>query len=364
MPLRPYKKRKKISLTTILKSTISWIPKWLWITSIIVIIMGYTVYWCRMSQEVTFTGKTMGTTYTVKVYVPRFTKTDDIKKDIETRLAQIDHSLSLTNPNSEINQFNRVTENAKPMIISRDFTSVMEQVEMLYKLSDGAYDPTIKPLMDLWGFSGRDHLQVPSPNLIIEAKKNVGLSQLVVSGNTILKKNPNIQLDLSSLSKGYAVDQMRQVMIAHQRYRFLVEVGGVAYSSGKRKHKKQWRVGISLPDPESEQSDLLNVIPISNMALAIKGDNKNYFEKDGIRYCDIFDPKTGRPIENNVMTVSVLAPSCALADGLGTTLMVLGPEKGLKFIQRFIGVEAMFTVRKEEQDAIFKSPGFPIGQTQ
>ncbi len=358
MPQKPYRKKRKFTLSSLLSK----IPLKVWIIAFFSIVMMASIYWWRTPQEHTITGKTMGTTYTIKLYMYRFAKTTQIQADVDKALQEINDSMSTFKQDSEISNFNRYTDIEKPFPISKVLSDVINQALPIYKLSQGAFDPTIKPLVDLWGFSEHGHYQIPSDNEIVDTLKYVGFDKIIVSGNTLQKKDPDVQLDVSSLAMGYAVDKIGKYLFANRYPRFMVEVGGAVLTSGTRVNGKPWRIGINVPDPDAELTSAIRVYPVSYRALSTSGDYHNFFEKDGVRYCHIINPKTGTPIRNNVTSVTVFAPTAMLADVLDTTLMVLGPEKGLKWIQQFIGVEAMFIVKSEDRQIVYKSPGFPIGK--
>jgi thiamine biosynthesis lipoprotein len=190
---------------------------------------------------------------------------------------------------------------------------------------------------------------LPRKQQIAALLPEIGFNNIEIRANGVLvKKNKTITLDLSSIAKGYGVDEVAHVITKAGFDDYLVEIGGEVIASGRRKDGKLWRLGINRPRKDAAFNEVYNIVDLDNQAFATSGDYRNFFEVDGIRYSHIIDPRTGYPVSNSVVSVSIIAENCTLADGLATAIMVLGPGKGLDLIDRLDGVEALIIVEKPD----------------
>ncbi|MFW9804989.1 MAG: FAD:protein FMN transferase, partial [Candidatus Thorarchaeota archaeon] len=245
--------------------------------------------------------------------------------------------------------------------ISDDFYQVMQVAEKIYQLSDGAWDGTVNPLVDLWGFgrTGRKEV-IPDESEIMRLRAFVGFDDIeIVAPGFLIKKRPQISLDLSSIAKGYGVDAVVRVIRNEGFENYLVEIGGEVFASGLRKDGGQWRIGINRPRKDAAANDVYKVVRLQGHAFATSGDYRNFFEVDGIRYSHVIDPKTGYPVSNGVVSVSIIADNCTFADGLSTAVMVMGAEKGLSLINRLEHVEGLIVVEDPGGNLVdYPSRGF------
>ena len=298
---------------------------------------------CDAKREHTLTGRTMGTTYTVKVVTGYFGSVSGLPEKIDRRLDQINHSMSPYLRDSEISRFNRFQEVGVEFPISKDFLRVMQQAARIHALSEGAWDGTVNPLVDLWGFgrTGRaDHR--PPPEKIAALLGDIGFQKIEVrDSGALVKRQAAVSLDLSSIAKGYGVDQVADEVRRAGFSAFLVEIGGEVYAAGARPDGRPWRVGINRPKTDARFDDVYKVVSLKDQAFATSGDYRNFFVEDGVRYSHIIDPRTGYPVRAGVVSVSILADDCTLADGLATAVMVMGVEKGLALINRLDHVEGL-----------------------
>lgn len=247
------------------------------------------------------------------------------------------------------------------MTVSDDFYRVLGEGENLFRLTEGAWDGTVKPLVDLWGFSDPSLPgKIPLKTHIDQALAKVGFSHIEFSDNHRLrKKKTGLMLDLNSIAKGFAVDRIAALIRETGIADFLVEIGGEVYASGVKKDKGLWRVGINRPQKEASKDQVYRVVALQNFALATSGDYRNFFEIDGRRYSHVIDPRTGYPVEHSVVSATVMAESCAFADGLATALMVMGVEKGLGLVEHLKSVEAMIVVSRPDGTLVdYFSKGF------
>ena len=310
-------------------------------------------------REYVLIGKTMGTTYQVTVVSRR--PPEGLKARIDYRLAEINRSMSTYQPDSEIRRLNRRPA-GEPMTVSEDFFRVLTAAAEVYRLSGGAWDPTVDPLVTLWGF-GRSapRLDVPPPEAIQRAMASVGFEAIRrTPPRRVSRVRADVSLDLGSIAKGYGVDRISALLTAHGYERHLVEIGGEVRAAGRRANGTRWRVGISTPSPTAGPDSIHRVISLEDRAMATSGDYRSFFTADGKRYSHIIDPRTGYPVANGVVSVSVIAPDCTLADGLATAVMVLGAGDGLALIETLDRVDALLVVR--DGDRGFRdrsSSGFP-----
>jgi thiamine biosynthesis lipoprotein len=290
----------------------------------------------------------MGTSYHITLVTSPGAADDGLKTAVDRRLDEVNRQLSTWLEDSEITRFNRFNEVGEEFPISADFLRVMEAAAEVHELSAGAWDGTVHPLVVLWGFGpGGPALSVPSPERIAEAREEIGFDKIEIgSGGALVKRQRAVTLDLSSIAKGYGVDAVAEVLRGEGLVDFLVEIGGEVLAAGRRRDGRPWRVGINRPAPGAEPDDVYRIVLLGDQALATSGDYRSYILEDGRRRSHVIDPRTGEPVANGVVSASILAPTCTMADGLATAVMVMGPEAGLKLVERLTGVEALILVER------------------
>jgi thiamine biosynthesis lipoprotein len=268
-------------------------------------------------------------------------------------------------PDSEISRFNFMDEVGKKFYISNDFLHVAQVAEKIYGITNGAWDATVMPLVELWGFAGSDsgfyemRTDIPDEKKIRKILTGMGFEKIEVSEQGYLKKqNASISIDFASIAKGYAVDQVAYIIRKKGVDDFLVEIGGEIYASGCRLDGRNWRVGVNVPRKDSPKGMVYEVVDITNKAMATSGDYRNFFEVNGKYYSHIIDPRTGYPVSNGVVSVSITADTCVFADGLATGVMVMGPSKGIELINTLEGVECLLVVKEDDKLKNYYSKGF------
>lgn len=292
----------------------------------------------------------MGTHYHIKVVTQNTQKMPLLKQRIEQRLEQINQSMSTYRPDSEISRFNAMRASGKPFAASNDFLQVMQAGRYVHRLSQGAWDGTVQPLVTLWGFGkGGPIDRLPSAQAISRAKHLVDFNAIeIVPDGHLKKRRAGVTVDLASIAKGYGVDQVAALLSSQGFARYLVEIGGEVYAAGRRADGKSWRVGINRPQKGGPADAIYRVVTLQDQAMATSGDYRNFIEIDGRNYSHIIDPRTGQPVANGVVSASVIAAGCTLADGLATGLVVMGPESGLALLNQLDGVEGLIIVRKPD----------------
>jgi len=305
-------------------------------------------------------GKTMGTFYHVKISAPDKINRAIVKNQIEACLKAVNDSMSMYLKTSEISIFNQSRE-LIPMEISQGFALVLEQARTLHGLTGGAWDGTIKPLVDLWGFGTKNPTgNAPDKDTIHRALERTGFNNIILSEQSLAKKNPDITLDLGSIAKGYGVDQVASLLLEKGFKNILVEIGGEVVGFGEKKPGRPWNVGIATPDKHMVKQTVYQAISLQDQALATSGDYRNFVVMNKKAYSHIIDPSTGYPVDNGVVSASVLADTCTFADGLATALMVMGTQKGIALVNRMAGTECFIIV--QEKSGVFTnwySQGFP-----
>ena len=302
---------------------------------------------CAPPPEHKLEGRTMGTTWHVTV-VGR-ASVAGLQERIERRLEEVNQSFSTYRDDSEINRFSRFRAVGEEFPVSRDFLRVMETAARVFALSGGAWDGTVRPLVDVWGFGPLPPVgEPPDPGRIEALLADVGFDRIEIRPGALVKRQASVTLDLSSIAKGYGVDAVAEVIRGAGFRDFLVEIGGEVFGAGSRRDGRPWRVGINRPQADAAPDEIYRVAPLRDAAFATSGDYRNFFVRDGVRYSHVLDPRTGRPVANGVVSVSVLAPDCTLADGLATAVMVMGAEAGVALLERLPAVEGLVVVETKD----------------
>jgi FAD:protein FMN transferase len=314
------------------------------------ILMALVCIACQPTRQLQLSGKTMGTTYHIKVVSGWFTSGTDLQRSIDNRLAAINKSMSTYDPTSEISRFNAIESASDAFSPSDDFLNVLQVAAVLHKLTEGAWDGTLDRLVNLWGFGRNGTVsRIPNGNEILQALSHVGFDRIRLDpSGTIGKTDPAVTLDLASIAKGYGVDEIARLLGEKGFSNFLVEIGGEVYARGRRKDGKPWRVGINRPERGAAADDVYQAVPLADRAMATSGDYRIFLQIDGQFYSHILDPRTGLPVTNRVVSASVVADNCTVADGLATALMVMGPEKGLALVNRLPSVACLIVVRQAD----------------
>ena len=289
---------------------------------------------CARPVHATIHGLTMGTSYTVELAAP----IDDavrtgLVKLIEVELAAIDRAMSTFDPRSELSEFNK-RQDLHWAPASRGLLEVLDSASRISASTHGAFDVTVGPLVDLWGFGPQyDSRRMPDDATIERVRKGVGYQHVQAdpSAGAIRKRHSRTQIDLNAIAKGYGVDRVAMVLDRQGVHNYLVEIGGELRARGTTAAGKPWRVGIQRP--VEGRHVIGDIVALENRAIATSGTTEDFFEQDGRRYSHIIDPKTARPVEHGPIAVSVVADTTMEADALATALVVLGPERGYALAQ-------------------------------
>lgn len=277
-----------------------------------------------------FSGPTMGTHYQIKVVGSLGpSKHQQIQNLIDRILTDVNNQMSTYLPDSEISKFNS-NQRTDWFPVSKEFASVVVQAKDIWHQSGGAFDPTILPLVEAWGFGAKEARPNLSKEDIQGLLKRIGMNQIEVRDEppSLRKAHEGLNIDLSAIAKGHGVDRIAEALTALGYTNYMVEIGGELRVLGESPSGKPWTLGIEKPGARGGR--IQKVVQLDKGALATSGDYRNYREVGGKRLSHIIDPTTGYPLEHRLVSVSVIAETCALADGWSTTLFVLGPEKGIE----------------------------------
>ncbi len=283
-------------------------------------------------EERVFAGATQGTTYTVRVVRPAFPGGADkaIEAAIKRQLARIDSLMSTYRPDSEISRFNQHNETT-PFAVSAEMIELMEAARTVSDVSGGAFDVTVAPLVRAWGFGPEGMPQPPPPAELDRLRSLVGYKMIEINRefSSLRKTAPDIAIDLNGIAQGYTVDRIAGEFNNAGEANYMIEIGGEVKAKGHNVHGIPWQIGVERPIVNAREIAL--VLPVSNTALSTSGDYRAYRESGGLRISHTIDPRSGRPIQHKLASVTVVHPSCTLADGFCTAIMVLGPENGYQF---------------------------------
>ncbi len=273
------------------------------------------------------------------LYHTKYLYGTDLQAELEAELQKVDASLSMFNPQSTISRINRnETDEVDEML-----REVLELSFTIYKATDGAFDPTVAPLVNAWGFGFKSG-NLPDSTQVDSLLALVGLSHVHLNGNKLIKDNPLTILDFSAIAKGYGVDRAAQVLRNHNIKNFMVEIGGEIIAEGVNEKGEAWRIGINRPDDDSTSTnmELQDVIELTGKAIATSGNYRNFYIKDGRKIAHTINPKTGYPAQQDILSSTVIASTCAEADAFATAFMVLGTEGAKQVLEKQPQLETYF----------------------
>jgi thiamine biosynthesis lipoprotein len=292
-------------------------------------------------------GRTMGTTFSVKIVAPvepSATK-EEVAAAVKDAVDGVDARMSTYRPDSELSRFN--DSGTEPLEISPELFEVLSEAQRVAELSGGAFDVTIGPLVDAWGF-GPEGVQDPPDDATVErllTEHGYRRLELDAENRTARKATPVLRCDLSAIAKGYGVDRVAELLIELDFADFMVEIGGEVRARGVNAEGRVWRIGVERP--VAQRSGVWGAVELADASMATSGDYRNYYERDGVRISHTIDGRTGRPVAHSLASVTVIHPSCTTADALATALNVLGPDEGRRLVERE-GLAALFLIRRPD----------------
>lgn len=295
--------------------------------------LAFFVSCSHAPQQLAISGETMGTTYHVRyVSADPQHNPERVKEAIDAVLVQVNARMSTYDPNSELSRFNQRLQTT-PVVISRALEQVLRRALEIAVESDGALDVTVGPLVNLWGFGPQARPEkIPTDAELAAIRERVGYQLLTLENHQISKQVPELYVDLSTIAKGYGVDRVALLLEQLEIQNYLIEIGGEMRMKGSKPGAEPWRIAIE--KPISTERSVQRVVELGDAAVATSGDYRNYYEHDGVRFSHIIDPQTGKPIQHNLVSVTVITSNCMDADAYATALTVMGPQRALEFAEQ------------------------------
>lgn len=278
-----------------------------------------------------------------------------MQPQIEKILQDFDLSVSTYLPNSIIS---RINSNQKKVKVDKYFIACFNKAKEVWKNTDGAFDPTVYPLVNAWGF-GPGKKQKIEKTKIDSILKFVGFDLITLKGNKVIKKDPRVSLDFNAFAQGYSVDVVSEFLNSKGINSYIVEIGGEVYAKGKKPNNENWSIGIEQPiDNKISGNPLKAIVKLENIAIATSGNYRRFVIEDGIKYAHHIDPKTGYPTKNNLLSASIFSKECISSDANATGILVMGLEKAKLFLQLHTELQAYLIYSDDKGNyQVFQTPG-------
>lgn len=301
---------------------------------LVALIVG-TVFILSGSKYYTNEGQIFGTTYHIT-----YAGTNDLDKEIRAELQRVDDALSMFNKQSVLSKFNR---NEKYDVSNARFNDVVRLSLQLSRETDGAFDITVAPLVNEWGF-GFKHRERINASKIDSLRAFVGYDKLFYEGDRLNKRDSRVTIDCGAVAKGYGVDCVARLLSSKGCTNYMVEIGGEVVVKGKNAKGKKWTIGINKPVDDSTKTvnEVQSILHVSDCGIATSGNYRNFYYVDGRKVSHTIDPKTGQPVQHSLLSATVLTPSCAKSDALATSFMVMGLDRAKVFLAKHKDVQAYF----------------------
>ena len=303
-------------------------------------------------EPIKIEGYAQGTTY----HITYFDKQNrDLQPEVEKILSDFDKSVSTYIPTSIIS---RINSNEKNVVVDKYFITCFNKAKEVWKNTDGAFDPTVYPLVNAWGF-GPGKKQKIEKVKIDSMLKFVGFQLIELKGNTIVKKDPRVALDFNAFAQGYSVDVVSEFLNSKKITSYIVEIGGEVYAKGKKPNGDNWTIGIEKPiDNKESENPLKAIVKLENLAISTSGNYRRFVVEDGVKYAHHIDPKTGYPAKNNLLSASVFAKECISSDANATGILVMGLEKAKIFLQKHKELQVYLIYSDDKGNyQVYESPG-------
>ena len=322
-----------------------------WQIPFLVILIVGTILIIRQQHSMPYqqcSGLIFGTTYHVTYQFD-----EDLKAEVVDKLKEVDAALSMFNERSTISKIN----NNQAVEPDKMFLDVFQLAQQVSKDTHGAFDITVAPLVNLWGF-GFKHAQEPTKHAIDSLRQFVGYQKVSYDGKTIQKQDPRIMLDCSAIAKGYGTDVVARLMDEKGVKNYLVEIGGEVVTRGISEKRVPWKIGVTKPTDDSLHigNELQTVLNVTDKAMATSGNYRNFYYKGGRKYAHTINPKTGRPVQHNILSATVLCNQCAKADAYATAFMVMGLDKAREVLERNPDLMVYFIYDDKGQNKVWYSP--------
>lgn len=264
----------------------------------------------------------------------------ELYRSLFVRLREIEDRMSVNKAGTELDRVNAAA-GREPVSVDPDVMDVLVNALRYAQLSDGAFDPTVGPLVKLWGI-GTDNARIPAPEELKEVLPLINWRDVILDtqAHTIFLRRPGMALDLGAIAKGYAADEMARMLKTNNVPRAIIDLGGNVLAYGEKQGGKNWRIGVQ--DPSGERGDYVGILEIKNKTMVTSGVYERFLIQDGIRYHHILSTSNGYPVQNGLLSVTIIGNSSIDADGLSTTVFALGYEKGRSLLESLGNVEGIF----------------------
>lgn len=317
---------------------------------LVLLIIGTVVILQKQPPFRTNEGLVFGTVYKIT-----YQHEDDLQNDIKAILMEVDNSLSPYNKNSIITRINHNQDTT----LNEHFIHVFELAQKISAETDGAFDITVAPLVNAWGFGFKHSIDIGT-SVIDSLRQFVGYQKIKLENGKILKQDERLMLDCSAIAKGYGVDMVARLLDKKGVQHYMVDIGGEVVVKGKNSRMKTWRIGINKPveDSLSVNQELQTILEVSGVGMATSGNYRKFYYKDGKRYAHTIDPRLGTPVQHSILSATVIAKDCTTADAYATAFMVMGLEKAKAFCEEHPELNAYFICDGEgESYEIYTTPG-------
>ena len=317
---------------------------------LLLLIIGTVVILKKQPPFRTNEGMVFGTVYKIT-----YQHADDLQNEIKQAMMEVDQSLSPYNPNSIITRINHNQDTT----LNEHFTQVFELAQKISAETDGAFDITVAPLVNAWGFGFKNSIDI-EPNVIDSLRQFIGYQKMKLEDGKIIKEDPRLMLDCSAIAKGYGVDRVARLLDKKGVNHYMVDIGGEVVVKGKNSRMKTWRIGINKPveDSLSINQELQTILEVSGVGMATSGNYRKFYYKNGKRYAHTIDPRLGTPVQHNILSATVIAKDCVTADAYATAFMVMGLEKAKALCEKHPELDAYFICSDEgESYEIYYTPG-------
>ncbi len=274
------------------------------------------------------------------VYHITYQNNNNLQKDIEAELDKVNKTFSTFDSTSIISLINQ----NKPVKINEMFAEIFELSEQISKETEGAFDITVAPIVNLWGFGFKTEQKQPTKEKIDSLRLLVGYNKVKIEGNFLKKKHPKIMLDCSAIAKGYGADIVARYLREQGIKNFMVEIGGEIVTSGLNEKRLPWRIGVTKPsdNKNNTKQEVETILTVTDKAMATSGNYRNFYYKGGKKYAHTINPKTGYPVQHSLLSATVIAKNCAVADAYATSFMVMGKEKAEALLTKHPELMAYF----------------------
>ena len=317
---------------------------------LLLLIIGTVVILQKQPPFRTNEGLVFGTVYTIT-----YQHESDLQNDIKEALMEVDNALSPYNKNSIITRINHNQDTT----LNEHFVHVFELAQKISAETEGAFDITVAPLVNAWGFGFKHSINI-EPNVIDSLRQFVGYQKIKLENGKAVKEDERLMLDCSAIAKGYGVDRVAQLLDKKGVQHYMVDIGGEVVLKGKNPHMKKWRIGINKPveDSLSVNQDLQTILEVSGIGMATSGNYRKFYYKNGKRYAHTIDPRLGTPVQHNILSATVIAKDCTTADAYATAFMVMGLEKAKAFCEEHPELNAYLICDGEGDNyEIYYTPG-------